>query len=178
MNWLDKVLIFVASLVLAILGITLILLGLGVDFWNSFAGAHDYLATNALVSFLVGAVLCIIGFYLAGNLLGDKEEEVGIVAENEIGKVNIAERVIKAYAERAAQSVEGVTGVKSKIKSQAEGLSIVLDLSTNTSVKTADTAKHVQERVMEYVSDSLGTKVTSVEVIISSVEESKPHRVS
>jgi hypothetical protein len=40
MNWLDKVLIFVASLVLAILGITLILLGVGIakDFIKAFAG--------------------------------------------------------------------------------------------------------------------------------------------
>lgn len=179
MNWLDKVLIFLASLVLAVLGITMLLLGFGVDFLNSFLNVHAFLTSAGLVvSFVVGAVFCVTAFYLAGRWLGSQEEEVGIVAENEIGRVNISERVIKAYSDRAAQSVEGVTSVRSRIKSKEEGLYIFLDLTTQASVKTADTARHVQERVLEYVADSLGTKVSSVEVKISGVEESKPQRVS
>ncbi|MDD2431316.1 MAG: alkaline shock response membrane anchor protein AmaP [Firmicutes bacterium] len=179
MNWLDKVLIFLASLVLAVLGITTLLIGLGVDFQNSLLNLYAFLtSTGLVVSFVTGALLCVIAFYLAGRWLGTKEEEVGIVAENEIGRVNISERVVKAYSDRAAQSIDGVVSVRSRLRSREDGLHIFLDLTTKANIKTAEIARMVQERVLEYVADSLGTKVSSVEVRISGVEESKPQRVS
>ena len=68
--------------------------------------------------------------------------------------------------------------VKTNVKNTAEGLNIYLNLTTKADVKTSDIAKVIQERVLDYVADTVGTKVAKVEVNITGIEVQPKSRLN
>ena len=182
MHWLDKFMIFLASLVLVVVGITSLLVGLGINLKQSLLDLYVNMqntGSGLAWSVTLGGLFIIIGFYLAGRWLGNtKSEDDLIIIDTELGSIRISEKVIKAYAERAAKTIEGVVDVKTNVKNTAEGLNIYLNLTTKADVKTSDIAKVIQERVLDYVADTVGTKVAKVEVNITGIEVQPKSRLN
>lgn len=180
MHWLDKLLIFLSSLVLVVLGIAFLLSGMGIDFTQSISDIFWMVqGPAALWGIVVGGLLILIGFYLAGRFLGQNQEEnVLIFEESEYGKIRISERVVKAYIQKAAKSVDGILDAKVRVKNLDDGLYIVIDTITETDIKTADIAKVVQERVYNYLQETVGTKVAHIEINISGVEAQPKSRLN
>jgi len=182
MHWLDKLLIFLASLVLVVVGITALLTGLGIDFKQPLIDLYENMQNTGaglIWSVTLGGLFIIIGFYLAGRWLGNaKSDDNFILTDTEFGNIRISDKVIKAYADRAAKTIEGVVDVKTSVKNTAEGINIFLELTTKADVKTSDIAKVIQERVLEYVADTVGTKVATVEVNITGIEAQPKPRLN
>lgn len=172
MHWLDKLIVFLTALVLVVLGIVILLTGLGVDFKQSILDLLFLMqqGNGLIASVVVGGFLVIIGLYLAGRYLGRDREEGFLATETEDGQIKIHNRVIVAYAEKAAKTVDGIVNVSTIIRHREDGLYIILDLITRANTKTSDIARVVQEKVLEYVADTIGTKVSKVEVNIVGVE--------
>ncbi|HHY19833.1 MAG TPA: hypothetical protein GX522_08045, partial [Firmicutes bacterium] len=59
-----------------------------------------------------------------------------------------------------------------------DGLYIFIDTITETDIKTADIAKVVQERVYNYLQETVGTKVAHIEINISGVEAQPKSRLN
>lgn len=182
MHWLDKLLIFMASLILVVVGLTSLLTGLGIDLKQSLIDLYVNMQnteSGLIWSVTLGGLFIIIGFYLAGRWLGNaKSEDNIILIDTELGSIRISDKVIKAYAERAAKTIEGVVDVKTNVKNTSEGLNIYLNLTTKADVKTSDIAKVIQERVLDYVADKVGTKVAKVEVNIIGIDVQPKSRLN
>ena len=70
MHWLDKFMIFLASLVLVVVGITSLLVGLGINLKQSLLDLYVNMqntGSGLVWSVTLGGLFIIIGFYLAGR---------------------------------------------------------------------------------------------------------------
>lgn len=180
MHWLDKLLIFLAALVLVVIGVSVLLTGLGINLTETVLSVYKmFLGPNMVYGLVIGGLLTLIGFYLAGRWLGYSREDNDLISvESELGRIRISEQVIKAYVEKAAISVDGIKDVNTKVINQEDGLHIFIEATTKADVKTSDMAKVVQKRVAEFVEDTVGTKVAKVEIHVAKVDAQPKSRLN
>ncbi|AFV11840.1 alkaline shock protein 24 [Thermacetogenium phaeum DSM 12270] len=129
-------------------------------------------AVAAVSAFLVLMALWI----LMAALRRPREHEV-IIRESLLGRIEIAATALESLIRRAARQVRDVREVKPILRSDREGLVVLLHMNINPDANLPDISQEVQERVQEYLEKKAGVQVSQVQVLIRSVAAEQRPRV-
>ncbi len=167
MKLLDRLLLWVLSVLAVVLGLFLILMVL----FPSVA----WLQVPA-VRIAVGALALLSMFSAVGlhhSRAVRKRGEAALVSDGENGSAYVTLSVISDMAKRIAQDSEGVRSCKSAVKNNGSGVDVELDMSLNPGVAVAPMAAMLQERLKNRILEMTGIHVGKVSILVEAAAEAK-----
>ena len=169
MKLLDRLLIWVLSVVAILLGLLLVLLVL----FPSLAWLQVG-AVRAVAGALAGvSILSAVGLILRQCLLRPGKEEAALVNEGENGSAFVTLSVIADMAKRIAQDAEGVRSCRTAVKNNGSGVDLELDMYLNPGVAVAPLAAMLQERLKNRIFEMTGIRVGKVSIMVEAAAEAK-----
>ncbi len=170
MKLLDRLLIWVLSVVAVLLGLLLVLLVLFPSLTWLQVGT-----VRAVVGALAGiSILSATGLILRQCLTRQGQEEAALVHEGENGSAFVTLSVIADMAKRIAQDAEGVRSCRTAVKNSGSGVDLELDMYLNPGVAVAPLAAMLQERLKDRIWEMTGIHVGKVSIMVEAAAEAKP----
>lgn len=158
----DRLFLFIISIALGVVGLTLMASVLGA--MDRLLSSLTYLADKAKwETFTVSAVVVVASIYLLALALRTRGER-GVSKETALGSVRISLRAVESLVLRAASQVKGVRDVQPSVRPVDGGLTVLLDATVMPDVSIPDVVEELQMRVSEYVQSSVGMAVIGVKV--------------
>ena len=170
MKLLDRLLIWVLSVVAILLGLLLVLLVLFPSLtWLQVSAVRVAVGVLAGVSILSAA-----GLILRQCLNRQGKEEAALVNEGESGSAFVTLNVIADMARRIALDTEGVRSCRTAVKNNGSGVDLELDMYLNPGVAVAPLAAMLQERLKDRIFEMTGIHVGKVSIMVEAAAEAKP----
>jgi uncharacterized alkaline shock family protein YloU len=167
MKLVDRLLLWVLSLLAVVLSLLLLLLIL--------FPAISWLQVPAVrIAVGVLAFLCILSAIVL--LLRHKprqQEEAALVSDGENGSAYVTLSVLNDMARRIAQETEGVRTCRSKVQNNGSGVDVELEMALNPGVAVAPLAAMLQERLKGRVLEMTGIHVGKVSIMVEAAAEGK-----
>ncbi|MDK2882379.1 MAG: hypothetical protein PWP58_715 [Bacillota bacterium] len=166
----DRFLVFLASLFLMFFAAVIALSAGGAlhsfpaDVWVFSLYGYD-----GWKAWAIAVLVFLLGLRLAFLALPRKRAEHLLLQNSELGEVSIALTAIENLVQRTAGQVEGVKEVRSKVNTQAEGLSINLNAWVGSNVNVPDLATRLQEAVRQRLQQVVGLKAVAVKVAVKDI---------
>ncbi|MBQ9992764.1 MAG: hypothetical protein IJP33_04985, partial [Firmicutes bacterium] len=91
------------------------------------------------------------------------------VSMGEFGQVDISLAAIDAVVGKVAKSFEGIRDVKTRIKSDNAGISVLLDVVMNADCNIPETIALLQQDVKAQLETTVGISVVSVKTAITNI---------
>ena len=177
MNIIDRILLVICSMGLAILSIIMMLFPLGrlsflsVDNINNvlinMEGEHIYSAIG--LAFLLASIRLIV--------LGIKDNKYRnkisyLVQTTDYGEINISSEAIIGLTESVSNKFSGVKNIQTTVNILEGQLYIDLKGEVSPEIDIVETTKELQTRVKGHVERCTGVNVNEIKVIISNVTRS------
>ena len=136
-------------------------------FWQSNL---DYILDNFWVGSAVGCVLIVLGVLVV--IVGVHIKKVmpfAKVSMGEFGQVDISLAAVDTVVNKVAHEIEGVQTVKTRIKTDNNGLSILLDVVMRSDCNIPETVALLQQNVKTQLETAVGLSVVSVKTAITNI---------
>ena len=196
MNIFNRIVMFLASLVIFAFGLVtyLLLSGLVIPSntylravlalyraWQAVAlmrGASTNTAQIvALLLTLIGLVLIVLELLPIGRLFRRREAKQYVVRHDAVGEVTVVRSMVRDVVQHEAESVPGVLHAEPNVKDGPDGLRVSTRASLAWDVDAPSVGQMLQERIKEAVQTHLGLPVASVSVTTEAVPlEKEPRR--
>jgi uncharacterized alkaline shock family protein YloU len=162
MNGLDRALLFLYSLAVALVALGVIFQAAGFDVLSRVpAPDSTVLLILALVFFLVSLRFLLMR-------LRPKERE-SVVQATEIGEIGISLQTMESLAERAVRTVRGVHDLNARVRITDAGVSVAVRITVLPDLEIPAMTEQIQSKVKEYIESMTGVAVERVKVLVSSV---------
>lgn len=168
MNFGDRFLLFLLSLVGLVLGVLLALLGAGVISvtWAASAITVEPWNVVCLVVGAVGALLSIrFLFYRSRRGSGGPAEAVLLPGDH--GQIRISYETLRQLANRRGSQLKGAESFDSRVRQGHDGILIACRMQVLPDVDIAALSREAQAAVKEYVERTAGVKVERVIVHVT-----------
>lgn len=158
MSLIDRVLLFLFSVTVAILSVLLIGQAIGYDLLAKM------LVINTYPMLLGSIVLLLVAFrFVIYRESRVSKEQKAIVQKNDLGDVRISTDALVSLTERAAKMIRGVQDLKTKIREdETKGLRISIRMSVEPDVDIQKLSQTIQQKVKDYIEASTGFEVREV----------------
>ena len=167
MKLLDRLLLWLQSVLAVILGLFLILLVLFPSVtWLQVPVVRGVVGLLALIS-----VGCVVALHLRRAIR--KRAEAALVSEGDNGSAYVNLSVISDMTRRIALDTEGVRTCKSSVKNNGSGVDVELELALNAGVAVAPLASMLQERMKTRIFEMTGIQVGKVSIVVEAAAEAK-----
>lgn len=137
---------------------------------NFWMNNIDYIVNNfwvgtiaAIVLIFLGVIAVVIGVHVKKVVPYTK------VSMGEFGQVDISLAAIDAVVGKVAKSFEGIRDVKTRIKSDNAGISVLLDVVMNADCNIPETIALLQQDVKAQLETTVGISVVSVKTAITNI---------
>lgn len=165
---LDRVVVTLAGLFLALLGAVLAVSGLGYRGAGSLLPVLELFGGGLVEGLAAGLIILAAGLYLV--FLGvRREEDEEIRQETEMGHVSISLRALENLVRRAAAGVKGVKEVDVAVHPSPEGVAVALSLTVHPELSIPAISEEVGRRVRAQVRETVGIDVGDVSVAIRNI---------
>lgn len=176
MSALDRAVLLVVGLFVALLGLDLAASGLGWRGPGSFAVLLDEFGAGVAETLLVGVILLLAGLHVLYMGIRQERDE-GIRQETEMGHVRISLRAVENLVRRVAADVRGIKDVDVAVHPSPEGVAVELFLVVNPEVAIPVISDDVGRRVRQQVRETVGVDVGDVSVAIRNIVGETRQRV-
>lgn len=170
---LDQVIIVVTAAILVVVGALVASVGIGgvshVMRWARFV-------PGLWEGILIAAILVLLAIYLLQMVMRQKGEPA-VVHQAELGAVRIGVTTIKGLINKKARDMEGVKDCVVTVV-QTEPLQVQIELQILPDFNVPRLAEELQLQVKEYMADTMGIEVASVEILVRGIGGSAKPRVS
>jgi len=168
MGIIDRIILSIYTLFLAFLSVGVILLSLRLIslelIWTGISHISGQWEAG-----LVGAVFLLISIRLLLAGMRSRMVKDTIVHHNDMGDIHISFDAIKNLVEKTARHTRGVRDVKVSIKRDGEGLKVYLKSVVSPEVHVPTVSAELQQRVHEYIKNTVGVELTDVEVFVENI---------
>ncbi len=169
MKLLDRLLLWVLSLLAVLLGLLLVLLALVPSLaWMQVPAVRIAVGMMALLS-----ILTAVALLLRTAFRKQKPAEAALVNEGEAGSAYVTLNVLSDMAKRIVQETEGIRSCKSAVKNNGSGVDVELELALNPWVPVAPLAAMLQARLKERIFEMTGIRVGKVGIMVEAAAEAK-----
>ncbi len=167
MKLLDRLLLWILSVLTVILGVLLIILVLVPTItWLQVPAVRAVVGALALLS-----ILLTVAIHLRRGPREQREAALVNVGEN--GSAYVTLSVISDMAKKITQETEGVRTCKSAVKNSGDGVDVELEIALNPGVAVAPLASLLQERLKNRIFDMTGIRVGKVSIMVEAAAEGK-----
>ena len=167
MKLLDRLLLWVLSVLAVVLGLFLILMVLFPSVaWLQVPAVRIAVGALALLS-----MFSAVGLHLRRAVR--KRGEAALVSDGENGSAYVTLNVISDMARKIAQDAEGVRSCKSAVKNNGSGVDVELEMALNPGVAVAPLAAMLQERLKSRILEMTGIHVGKVSIMVEAAAEAK-----
>ena len=167
MKMLDRLLLWVLSVLTVILGLLLILLVLFPSLtWLQVPAVRIVVGVLALFSILSAVALHL-------RRATRQPGEAALVNDGENGSAYVSLSVISDMARRIAQDCEGVHTCKSTVRNNEGGVDVELEMALNPGVAVAPLAAMLQERLKSRIFEMTGIRVGKVGIMVEAASEAR-----
>ncbi len=175
MNPFDRVIFAVYSLFITLLFILISAVMLG---WPSpwillrdifYPGRPEIFWPLMAIVILIGIRLIWVSIYRP-----QKNLRHVVLAENDLGQVNLSLSAVEDLANKAAGRIQGVKEVSSRMVGVPQGVGLKVQASVTPDINVPDASAEIQNTIKEKVFEVTGLQVSSVEVHIQSISVTKP----
>lgn len=163
MGVLDRFLLFLFSLAVALLSILTGAQIFGYDMWNQLVSGYP------LETFAGALVLFLISLRFLFFRRGASKEPQAITHKTEHGDVRISLQTLENLADRAARLVKGVSDLKTKVRPSEAGIRIAIRVSVDPDLDIPQITTSVQQKVKDYVESTAGITVQNVAVYVNDI---------
>lgn len=174
MSVIDRILLTLCSICLAILSIIMVIFPFGwLDFlltnnMNRVLGIikGNYIYSAVGLAFLLASIkLIILG--LKGKK--DQTKTTYLVQRSDYGEINISSNTIVGLTESVSNKFSGIRNIKTKVDILEGQLYIDLKGEVSPEIDITQTTKELQNKVKEHVEKCTGVNVNEIRVVISNV---------
>ncbi|WP_068785173.1 alkaline shock response membrane anchor protein AmaP [Paenibacillus phocaensis] len=167
---LDRILMFIYSLSIAILSVFVILLLTDAVPLNLKVLEQQPFYIGTWVAAIVLLLISIRVFYIA--ISRDRSSATSIDQRNEYGDIQISVDTIENLSYKAASRVRGIKEVKTRIRIMESGLEIVVRALVDGETSIPALTEEVQRQVHDHVEEITGIPVSYVSVYIANLVHS------
>ena len=174
MSIIDRIMLIICSICLAILSIAVILFPF--QQFEFLSKSNIDLALNIMegnyVCSLIGLVLLLVSIrFILVSLKSNKEKAriSYIVQRTDYGEINISSETIVGLVQSVSDKFTGVRNIKTKVDILEGQLYIDLQGEVFPEINIPETTKELQCKVKEHVENCTGVNVSEIKVVISNV---------
>ncbi|NLM37841.1 MAG: alkaline shock response membrane anchor protein AmaP [Firmicutes bacterium] len=171
-----RLVIIIGSLVMLILSVFFFGLLIGEDLFRVLGMLTP--AEDGKVFKLLGFLFFFIFFillWMAG--LHTKKELKTIIHETELGEIRISSSAVEALALRAVKKIRGVKEAEVRAITENERLSFQAEIVSSPDLNVPQLIYEIREELREYIHETLGIPVNSVEVTVTKISSEPRARV-
>lgn len=178
MRVIDRFVITLAALLVLVVGVIALALAAG---WNATPLAIDLVVaargSARLETGLLGLLALGAALYLFAVAWQREAAPASIHQAGDLGDVYVSLRAIESLVMRATSSVKGVREVTTRLSQQAGELAIEVSLLVTPERRVPEVTSEVQQRVEEYVRETVGIPVAKVAVEVRNIAPDPRPRV-
>ncbi|MGF7048590.1 putative alkaline shock family protein YloU [Paenibacillus sp. DS2015] len=167
---LDRLLLFLYSLSIAILAVLAILQLSGVVPFNEIDYDNDTIFVTSIIVLVVLFLLSIRFFYI--SIRRDRNSIPSIDQRTEYGEIQISVETIENLCLKAASKVRGVRDLKARIRVTQAGIDITIRAVVEGDLSIPVMTSDIQKQVHDYLQETTGIPVANVTVYIANVAQS------
>lgn len=169
--------IYTLALVLLAAAVTAVMLGwqLPLFYWERLLLSSQQ---EHWIAAAAAGLVALVGLRVLVSLLSTKSPSQTLVKSTSTGEVHISLNAIEQIIERIARELEGIREVKPRIKTGANGVSILVEASVQPGVAIPQATEELQQKVFEGVQQTVGVQVKEVKVVVESIRKEKAAHVS
>ncbi len=170
MGIIDRIILSIYTLLLAILAFGVILLSLrliSLDLvWTTLTLIYGQWEAG-----LVGSIFFLVSIrlLLAGLRSRARGEKDTIIHHTDMGDVHISLEAVKNLVEKTARHTRGVRGVKVSVNHDAQGLKIYLKSVVSPESNVPTVSEEIQKRVHEYIKNTVGVEPADVRILVENI---------
>jgi uncharacterized alkaline shock family protein YloU len=166
---LDRFLLFIYSLSIAILSLAVILHLSGVIPSDWINKSDDVVFITAISVMVVLFLLSLRFFYI--SIRKERNRIPSIDQRTEFGDIQISVETIENLCLKAASKVRGVRDLKSRIKVDQAGIDIEIRAVVDGEYSIPALSSDIQKQVHDYLQETTGIPVANVSVFIANVSQ-------
>ena len=170
MKAIDRLIVFLISLVVVALGLVLITAAfeknMALSFVTTVLSGPAYLGW---VMLLIGAFIVIIGVIVIVGVAfrSDNKSQSGTVETSaEGGLVQLSVPAIKCIVEQAAKTIPGLNEINTEVHKTPSGVEIRVKITVATEVNIPELANKLQTVIKDQLENMAGLTVASVKVLV------------
>ncbi len=168
MKFWDRVIGFLAGIILAVFGVLMLLIIF------KTAGPLVSSLNNPSIKelwwlMLIGFISLITAIYLFSMAFRTQHEEKTIIGETSLGEIRITVSAVENLALRAVRKLRGVKEAHVGVRADLSGLDIFIEVTVNPDLSIPQISEEIKTRVDEYVYETVGMRVNSVKVLVTKV---------
>lgn len=164
---LDRLLLFIYSIVIAVVSVCTILYTTNVLDRSLLIGTEQWLDNTVIISACVIIILSLRFFYI--SIRRNRTSQHSIDLRNELGDIHISVETIENLALKSAAKVRGVKDPKVKIRVTEAGLELVIRTFVDGETSIPQLTEEVQRLVREHITEVTGIPVALVSVFIANI---------
>ncbi|MEK3914882.1 alkaline shock response membrane anchor protein AmaP [Paenibacillus sp. FSL H7-0331] len=174
----DRLLLFVLSVVVLIVGCSVLLCALGwIPFDKAVNFARDvYFDLHTALTFIsLTVVIMLISIRLLIVSLPRSSAVVpSIDQRTEFGDIRISMETVENLSLKAAQRTRGVKDLKARVKVSPAGLEIIIRAIVDGETSIPQLTEEMQAGVKKHIEEITGIPVAVVTVFIANIQQSTP----
>ena len=173
-GFLDRVLIYLFSLIAACLAVLAALRAFGLDlvetFFEGLSAAAPGLLWKLIVSGLA-AVVVLLAVYAMVVVTPSRKKKSAFVTLNadENGQVRVALPAIRELAMQALRGVAGSQDAEIRVYEDSDAISVAVNMNVTSDVHVPTVTMNLQRAIKEHIQKSCGVSVRNVTVVVDSV---------
>lgn len=167
---LDRLLLFLYSLSIAVLSVLAILQLSGVAPFNEIDYDNETVYITSISVLAVLFLLSVRFFYI--SIRRDHSAVPSIDQRTEYGEIQISVETIENLCLKAASKVRGVRDLKARIRVTQSGIDITIRAVVEGDLSIPVMTAEVQKQVHDYLQETTGIPVSNVSVYIANVAQS------
>ena len=164
----DRIILSLYTLLLSLLSIVVILLSVRVISLDYVLMGFSYVYDQWTAT-LAGAVFLLVSIRLLLAGLRSRRTKDTIVHNNELGDVHITVHAVENLVEKVTRHIRGIRDVKVKVFFRGAGMFIKIRAVTSLETNIPSTTSEIQQRVHEYVKNTVGVEIAGVEVFVENI---------
>ena len=165
MKLLDRLLLWVLTVLAVAMGLLLILLALFPAItWLQVPAVRIAVGVTALLGVLAAVALLL-------RRVPRQKKEAALVDEGENGSAYVTLGVINDMARRIVQETEGVRTCRSAVKNNGSGVDVELELALHPGVAVVPLAARLQERLKTRIFEMTGIRIGRVSIMVEAAAE-------
>ena len=173
-GFLDRVLIYLFSLIAACLAVLVALRAFGLDLVETFFEGLSAAAPGILWKLIVSglaAMVVLLAVYAMVVVTPSRKKKSAFVTLNadENGQVRVALPAIRELAMQALRGVAGSEDAEIRVYEDADAISVAVNMNVTSDVHVPTVTMNLQRAIKEHIQKSCGVSVRNVTVVVDSV---------
>jgi uncharacterized alkaline shock family protein YloU len=169
MGIIDRIILSIYTLLLAVFSLGVILLSLHLISLHSVWTGISYIA-GQWESGLVGAVFFLVSVrLLMAGMRSRPSVKAAVVHHLDMGDVHISLDAIKNLVEKTVRHIRGVRGVKVGVVHEEQGLKVQIKAIVSPESNVPAVSNDMQQRVREYIKNTVGVELIEVKIFVENI---------